>query len=115
MIEYRDGSPECVQQYNSHIELVNMMRIQVRIVLSWKFDWDGNQIHWGKKTSERGTLIIRRRYWRNIGLLRDVEDDDRPFDTVGNISFFPFDFTDSSSIEDLRIFHNPRSQMGRKR
>ena len=32
----------------------------------------------------KGTLIIRRRYWRNIGLGRELEGE-RPLETVGSI------------------------------
>lgn len=45
-------------------------------------------------TERKGTLIMRRRYWRNIGLEREFEEEERPLETVGSI---------------LILLQNPRS------
>jgi len=51
------------------------------------------------------TLTIRRKYWRNIGLARDEEDEERDLEVVGNIfsslvSDPDFDSSSSSSSSD---------------
>lgn len=51
----------------------------------WDHDW-------------KRTLTMRRKYWRNIGLARDDEEEERDLEVVGNIFVFFF-----PTVSDLRL------------